>query len=164
AKRALDIRSYFGVSLHEPGGDVPHEVAEHVVRNDELPVHVWPGAEPVNEAAEALTHKRRRLSGYRLEQNRAHPRALQCLGIAQQLLRRCQRFSLDSIAPELPEVLWRKAEVPHDCDAGIDHRAHSLRDPRAALALHRVAPGGHERPGAPNRGLVGWLIGQERQI
>ena len=95
----------FRISLHEPGRDLADEVAEHVVRDDELPVHVGPGADAVDEHADALPHKRRRLCRYGLEQDREHTRPLECLGIAQQPLRRCQRLSLDAIAPELTEIL-----------------------------------------------------------
>src|SRR5882672_7664361 len=57
----------FRITLHELGGDLADEVAEHVVRDDELPVHVGPCADAIDEHGDALPHKRRRLCGYGLE-------------------------------------------------------------------------------------------------
>src|SRR6266496_270588 len=88
AECPFDGAADFGISLHEPWRDLADEVAEHVVRNDELPVHLRPGADPVDKYADALAHKRRRLGGDGLEQNREYARQLQRLGVAQQLLRR----------------------------------------------------------------------------
>src|SRR6266550_2978383 len=63
AEGRFDGSADFRIALYEPGRDLADEVAEHVVRNDELPVHVRPGADPVNKYADALAHERRRLGG-----------------------------------------------------------------------------------------------------
>ena len=164
AEGTFDGATHFGISLHEPGCDLADEVAEHVVRDDELPVHVGTGANPVDEHAGALAHERRRLCGHSLEQNREHARSLQCLGVTQQALRGRQRFPLHAVAAELTEALRRETQMTHHGNARIDHRAHASRDARAPFALHRVAPRGHECPGAADRGFVGGLVGQERQV
>src|SRR5439155_20360991 len=63
AEGTFDHAADLGIALHEPGRDLADEVAEHVVRNDELPVHVGAGAGPVDEHADALTHTCPRLRG-----------------------------------------------------------------------------------------------------
>src|SRR5258705_1416634 len=65
AEGGFDRGADFGVPLHEPGRDVADEIAKHVVRNDELPIHVRPCADAIDEHAlpDTLSHKRRRLGG-----------------------------------------------------------------------------------------------------
>src|SRR5882672_6578259 len=86
AESSLDHRADFGIPLHEPWSDLADEVAEHVVRDDELPVHVRPCADAVDEHADPLAHKRCRLRGDGFEQNCKHTRALQRFRVAEQLL------------------------------------------------------------------------------
>src|SRR5258705_4979891 len=74
AERGVDRRADFGVPLDEPGRDVADEIAKHVVRNDELPIHLGPCADAIDEHAppDALSHKRRRLGGDGLPQKCQH--------------------------------------------------------------------------------------------
>src|SRR6266436_2368333 len=65
----LDGSPDFRIPSHEPRCDLTDEVPQHVVRDDELPVHVWPGTDPVDQDTNPFAHERGGLGGHRLEQN-----------------------------------------------------------------------------------------------
>src|SRR5258706_11225345 len=123
AEGGFDRGADFGVPLHEPGRDVADEIAKHVVRNDELPIHVRPCADAIDEHAppDALPHKRRRLGGDGLEQNFEYTPPLQRPRIAGHPLRGGPRFSLDPTAAQLPPGFGREGKVAPNPEAGIGH-------------------------------------------
>src|ERR1043166_9240862 len=56
AERALDIGADLGVATHEPGPDLADEVAENVVRDDELAIDVRPGTNAIHRNAQTVAH------------------------------------------------------------------------------------------------------------
>src|SRR5258707_5421745 len=105
AERTLHLRAHLRVPPHKPRRDLAHEVAEHVVRDNELPVHVRTGPDPIEKHPDTLAHKGRGLGGHRFQQNRESAGALQRLGIAQQAVRSGEAICLAPAATELPNAL-----------------------------------------------------------
>src|SRR4051812_25590050 len=70
AKGPLDLEVEIRVAPDEARPDLPDEAAEDVVRDHELAIDVWAGADAVDEQLHALAYVRRRLGRYRLEEHR----------------------------------------------------------------------------------------------
>lgn len=143
-----------GKPRDEPRGNVADEVAEEIVRDDELAVHVGTGANAVHRHADLIAHERGALGRHRLEEDREGAGVLERAGIVEDLSGGGIGAALHAVPAQLPERLRRESEMAHHGNAGVGDGAHARRDPPSTLELHGVTPGRDERAGIPDRVLV----------
>jgi hypothetical protein len=110
------------------------------------------------------THGASRVGRHGLDEDRERARVLEGARVGDEAVHGGGVAALHAVAAQLAERLGRQADVAHHGDARVGDRAHARRHARAALELHRVAPGLHEGAGVAHGVRIGGLVGEERQV